>query len=163
LCTEAPAPRRHARRSKHVDSQILYADAETRSRHTHTHARARTHRRTHALTLAHEGRSRVHLAAARAWRSRAADATALVAPGARARPLAGQRSHVCARACACWRECALASAVDVMSQVPGRMWQGLPSPGADVVGVSPVPAQMWGTADVASVIKVPGRMWHVVG
>jgi hypothetical protein len=69
--------------------------------------------------------------------------------------------RVCVRAGVCAR--ALASAVDVMSQVPGRMWQGLPSPSADVVGVSPVPAQMWGAADVASVSKVSGKMWHVVG
>ena len=30
-----------------------------------------------------------------------------------------------------------------VSPVPSQMWQGEPSPGADVAGVSPVPSQMW--------------------
>jgi hypothetical protein len=49
-----------------------------------------------------------------------------------------------------------------------QMWQGEPSPGADVAAVSPVPVQMWQGepspgANVGGVSPVPEQMWRQTG
>jgi hypothetical protein len=75
-------------------------------------------------------------------------------------------------------ECAVPARMDRSSQ-SRRMWRrraqsrcrcggGEPSPGADVAGVSPVPAQMWRGltfpgADVAGVSPVPAQMSRASG